>query len=149
MTEKQKRFCEEYLVDLNETQAAVRAGYSEKTAYSIGSENLKKPEIKKYLQELRLKQSERTGLTADDVINELREIAFTDGVEISGKEKIKALELLGKHLGIFTEHGSLDELPDKRFLPNPLETVLGAQVPRRLFVVATVNNIAAVARKIL
>ena len=112
MTEKQKRFCEEYLVDLNETQAAVRAGYSEKTAYSIGSENLKKPEIKKYLQELRLKQSERTGLTADDVINELREIAFTDGVEISGKEKIKALELLGKHLGIFTEHGSLDELPD-------------------------------------
>ena len=42
----------------------------------------------------------------------------------------------------------LDELPDKRFLPNPLETVLGAQVPRRLFVVATVNNIAAVARKI-
>ena len=45
MTEKQKLFCEEYLIDLNATQAALRAGYSEKTAYSIGNENLKKPEI--------------------------------------------------------------------------------------------------------
>ena len=44
MTEKQKLFCEEYLIDLNATQAALRAGYSEKTAYSIGNENLKKPE---------------------------------------------------------------------------------------------------------
>ena len=46
MTEKQKRFCDEYLTDLNATQAAVRAGYSKKTAYSIGEENLRKPEIK-------------------------------------------------------------------------------------------------------
>ena len=50
MTEKQKRFCEEYLIDLNATQAALRAGYSEKTAYSIGNENLKKPEIQEYIQ---------------------------------------------------------------------------------------------------
>ena len=57
MTEKQKRFCEEYLIDLNATQAALRAGYSEKTAYSIGNENLKKPEIQEYIQK-RLKEKE-------------------------------------------------------------------------------------------
>lgn len=50
LTAKQKRFCDEYLVDLNATQAAIRAGYSRKTAYSIGVENLKKPEIKKYIE---------------------------------------------------------------------------------------------------
>ena len=52
MTEKQKLFCEEYLIDLNATQAALRAGYSKKTAYSIGNENLKKPEIQEYIQKL-------------------------------------------------------------------------------------------------
>ena len=51
LTPKQKRFCQEYLIDLNATQAAVRAGYSEKTAYSVGNENLRKPEIKKYIDE--------------------------------------------------------------------------------------------------
>ena len=50
MTAKQKRFCDEYLTDLNATQAAIRSGYSEKTAYSIGNENLKKPEIQEYIQ---------------------------------------------------------------------------------------------------
>lgn len=55
MTEKQKLFCEEYLISLNATQAAIKAGYSEKTAYSIGNENLKKPEIQEYIQK-RLKK---------------------------------------------------------------------------------------------
>ena len=50
MTEKQKRFCDEYLTDLNATQAAIRAGYSKKTAYSIGEENLRKPELKEYIE---------------------------------------------------------------------------------------------------
>jgi phage terminase small subunit len=52
LTAKQKRFCEEYSIDFNATQSAIRAGYSEKTAYSIGNENLKKPEIKKYISEI-------------------------------------------------------------------------------------------------
>ena len=47
LTPKQQRFVEEYLIDLNATQSAIRAGYSEKTAYSVGHENLKKPEIQK------------------------------------------------------------------------------------------------------
>ena len=50
MTAKQRRFCDEYLIDLNATQAAIRAGYSKKTAYSIGQENLKKPEISAYIE---------------------------------------------------------------------------------------------------
>lgn len=50
MTAKQKRFCDEYLIDLNATQAAIRAGYSEKTARQIGTENLSKPSIKEYIE---------------------------------------------------------------------------------------------------
>lgn len=98
---KHKRFCEEYLVDLNATQAAIRAGYKEKTARSQGQRLLTNVDIQKYIAELQKKQSERTGITADTVLKELEKIALTD-TEISGKEKIKALELLGKHLGMFS-----------------------------------------------
>lgn len=113
LTEKQKRFCEEYLVDLNATQAALRAGYKGKTVRSTASENLAKPDIQKYLKQLMEERSERTEITADDVLNELKKVAFAD-TEISGKEKIKALELIGKHLGMFTEQTKLQgeaELP--------------------------------------
>ena len=51
MNEKQKRFCDEYLIDCNATQAAIRAGYSPKTAYAIGEQNLKKLELKAYINE--------------------------------------------------------------------------------------------------
>lgn len=105
LTNKQKRFCEEYLIDLNATQAAVRAGYSEKTADRIANQNLKKLEVQQYLQKLMQDRSERTKISADDVVRELERIAMTD-TEITGKEKIKALELLGKHLGMFSNGGS-------------------------------------------
>ena len=98
---RQKRFCEEYLVDLNATQAAIRAGYKEKTARSQGQRLLTNVDIQKYISELQKQQSQRTGITADTVLKELKKIALTD-TEISGKEKIKALELLGKHLGMFS-----------------------------------------------
>ena len=114
LTDKQKRFCEEYLIDLNVTQSAIRAGYSEKTAYSIGNENLKKPEIQNHISKLMEIQSRRTGITADKIIDELGKVAFAD-TEISGKEKIKALELLGKHLGMFdnkqSDTGNEAEIP--------------------------------------
>ncbi|MCR4646277.1 MAG: terminase small subunit [Oscillospiraceae bacterium] len=100
MTNKQKRFCEEYLIDLNATQAAIRAGYNPKTARSQGQRMLTKVDIVLYLQRLREEQSERTSITADTVLTELQRIALSD-VKITGKEKIKALELLGKHLGLF------------------------------------------------
>lgn len=59
LTEKQKRFCDEYLIDLNATQAAIRAGYSERTAYRIGADNLRKPQIAEYIDKrLKEKQSD-------------------------------------------------------------------------------------------
>ncbi|EIM25740.1 terminase small subunit [Microvirga lotononidis] len=78
LTDKQKRFVEEYLIDLNATQAAVRAGYSEKTARSVGSENLTKPDIMAAIEEAQKARSERTGITADRVLTELAKIGFYD-----------------------------------------------------------------------
>ncbi len=103
LTEKQKRFCEEYLVDLNGTRAyciAYPKVKNEAVARTNASRLLTNANVQKYISELRQKQSQRTGITADTVLKELEKIALTD-TEISGKEKIKALELLGKHLGMF------------------------------------------------
>ena len=99
LTEKQKRFCEEYLIDLNATQAAIRAGYKNP---EIGRQIITKNNVSEYLNSLMKKRSENTGVTAEKVVKELESIAFTK-TEITGKEKIKALELLGKHLGMFSE----------------------------------------------
>lgn len=75
---KQRRFCEEYLIDLNGQQAATRAGYSEKTARVIASELLTKPNILSYIQGLKDRRSERTEITADMVIKELAKIGFSN-----------------------------------------------------------------------
>lgn len=82
LTEKQRRFVEEYLVDLNATQAAIRAGYSQDTAGSIGHENLKKPEIQLALQQARLEQQKRTAITADGALREAWNIATADTREL-------------------------------------------------------------------
>jgi len=82
LTEKQQRFIEEYMVDLNATQAAIRAGYSRDTAGSIGHENLKKPEIQFALLEARKKQQERTNITADGALREAWNIATADVREL-------------------------------------------------------------------
>ena len=76
MTKKQKRFVEEYLIDLNATQAAIRAGYSPETAYSIGSENLKKPEIRACIEKAMAERSKRTGINQDRIIMELAKIGL-------------------------------------------------------------------------
>jgi phage terminase small subunit len=78
LTAKQQRFVDEYLVDLNATQAAIRAGYSKKTAHAIGEENLRKPEIQAALQERMKARQERTEITQDAVLKELARIAFFD-----------------------------------------------------------------------
>ena len=78
LTPKQARFVEEYLVDLNATQAAIRAGYSEQTARAIGYENLTKPDIQKAITAAREKQQQRTEITADRVLEEYAKIAFFD-----------------------------------------------------------------------
>ena len=126
LTKKQQRFCEEYLIDLNATQAYIRAGYSAKstdTARVESSKLLTKPNIQQKISELQKEQSERTGVTADKVLKELEKIAMSD-TEISGKEKIKALELLGKHLDIFErkeaekENGIYNGIPASLISPS-------------------------------
>lgn len=163
LTAKQKRFCDEYLIDLNATQAAIRAGYSEKTAYRTGADNLRKPQIEEYIAKRQKELSRSTEITQERVIKELALIAFSnnadyahvvekkmkaevggalvdvldedgkpvmyrtvepvlteelteeqkralavikkgrEGLEVKSCDKVKALELLGKHLGIFTD----------------------------------------------
>lgn len=78
LTPKQKRFVQEYLIDLNATQAAIRSGYSEKTAGSIGQENLTKPEIAEAIAAGQSRRAERTEVTADRVLAELAKIGFSD-----------------------------------------------------------------------
>lgn len=75
---KQQRFVDEYLVDRNATQAAIRAGYSAKTAYSIGEENLRKPEVKKAIEIGEAEIAERTKITQDKVMKELEKIGFSN-----------------------------------------------------------------------
>ena len=82
MTKKQKRFIEEYLIDLNATQAAIRAGYSSDTAYSIGNENMKKPEIKACIDKAMAERSRRTGVNADRVLMELAKVAFVNASDV-------------------------------------------------------------------
>lgn len=78
LTDKQQRFVEEYMVDLNATQAAIRAGYSQNTAHSIGAENLIKPEIQEAIQKRKQELSDQTGITAERVLKEYAKIAFSD-----------------------------------------------------------------------
>lgn len=144
MTKKQKRFIEEYLIDLNATQAAIRAGYSPDSAADIGSENLRKPDIRIHIERAMAERSKRTGINQDRVLQELAKIAFVNPADVidfneatvkddaaeedlaciqavkvktmSGDkgdmterevrlfDKKAALELLGKHLGMFKDN---------------------------------------------
>ncbi len=121
LTPKQEAFCTEYMIDLNATQAAIRAGYSEDTARQIASQNLSKVNVADRIAELQAERSNRTLVDADYVIKGLLEVhkrclqaepvmvRGEDGMEESGEFKFehsganKSLELLGKHLGIFTD----------------------------------------------
>lgn len=91
LTPKQQRFVEEYLIDLNATQAAIRAGYSPKTARAIGAENLTKPDIQTAIAQVRAELSARTRVTAERVVRELARIAFaqiTDAVSWNNRDLI-------------------------------------------------------------
>jgi phage terminase small subunit len=87
LTPKQAAFVREYLVDLNATQAAIRAGYSAKTAASIGEENLRKPDIKAAIAVAMAERAKRTEVTADRVVQELAKLAFSDIRRIARWEK--------------------------------------------------------------
>lgn len=82
LTPKQFLFVKEYLVDLNGTQAAIRAGYSARTAHAISEENLRKPYIAAAIQEAMDKRAERVDLTADRVLEEIKHAAFLDPIDL-------------------------------------------------------------------
>ena len=129
LTAKQQRFCDEYLIDLNATQAAIRAGYSEKTAYSIGQENLKKPEIRQFI-DARMAEKEKALIAdQDEVLRYLTSVlrgesqstelvvegtgdgcseARTVLKEPSEKDRLKAAELLGKRYGLYTDKAEVE-----------------------------------------
>lgn len=142
LTEKQQRFVDEYLIDLNATQAAIRAGYSVKTADVQGSRLLANVKVQQAVSEAMAERSKRTGVNQDRIVLELAKIAFvnmTDMVDSHGRikddaseddlsciesikykqsdtdtgssverevkvsSKLKALELLGKHMGMWND----------------------------------------------
>jgi len=111
LTAKQESFVAEYLIDLNATQAAIRAGYSEKTAYSIGQENLTKPEIAAAVAAAQAERSERTEVTQDYVLTAIRDTIeqYRGGGEGSNPNAVlKGAELLGRHLAMFTDKAVVD-----------------------------------------
>ena len=132
MTEKQKKFADEYLLDCNATQAAIRAGYSEKTAYSAGQRLLKKVEVKAYIDEQLDKISSEKVADAKEVMEYLTSVlrgeSVSEIVVVEGcgdgcsearrmdkapdeKEKLKAAELLGKRYGLFKDNLAIEGEP--------------------------------------
>lgn len=106
LTPKQRRFVDEYLIDLNATQAAIRAGYSPRTANRIGAENLSKLDIQQEIETRQKEREQRTEITQDYVLQKLKEITDQQASDAQDSDlkysnKLKALELLGKHLGLF------------------------------------------------
>ena len=123
LTPKQQRFVDEYLIDLNATQAAIRAGYSESTAYSIGSENLNKPEIEKAIILAKAERSERTQIDAAWVLSQAVEAFKVNAnvvVDSQGNEAMvnataaaRFLELSGKHVNIQAFNDTVELKPSK------------------------------------
>lgn len=101
LSEKQKRFCEEYVIDLNATQAAIRSGYSEKTARSQGQRLLTNVDIQKFISELRKDIQERNKITVDECISILASIARLDVADIYAEDgTIKPLSEIPKEARI-------------------------------------------------
>ena len=115
MNKKQKAFIMEYVKDRNATQAAIRAGYSARSAYSQAHDLLKKPEIQEEIEEFENAAAERSEITVDQIVDRLNCIASNPREKTS--DKLRADELLGKYLGMFTKKvqmsGSLNTGTDK------------------------------------
>ncbi len=77
LTDKQIKFCHEFIIDLNGTQASIRAGYSKKTAHVTASENLSKPKVQSYITDLKNNTAEKLGITHEMLTNEWKKIAFS------------------------------------------------------------------------
>lgn len=125
MTPRQRKFCDEYLISGNATDAAIKAGYSPKTAKQTGSENLAKPDLRAYIDEQLAKIHSAKIADAEEVMKYLTSVmrgehteqvlklvgegvqTVTD-IDVSAKERLKAAELIGKRYGLFTEKVGLE-----------------------------------------
>lgn len=120
LTPKQKAFADYYIETGNATEAAIKAGYSKKTAYSIGNENLKKPEVKRYIEQRITEKEEKLIAKQDEILKFLTSVMrgeVTEEIPIgkgegwfeleektpSIKDRVKAAELLGKRYMLWTE----------------------------------------------
>ena len=103
LTPKQQRFVDEYLIDLNATQAAIRAGYSPKTAEQQGFQLLKKTSVSEAIEQAQQERQKRTMVTQDDVIRGLLTEAEWQGEGSSHSARVSAWAHLGKHLNMFTD----------------------------------------------
>ena len=130
LTAKQARFSEEFMVDMNATAAAKRAGYSEKTAYSQGQRLLKKAEVAARIAELQAESAKRLEVTADDVTRMLLE-SYRDAKAVNQHgPAVRAAELLGKRLGLFKDRVLVN---DKARVPiEQLIKRIAGDDPRRL-----------------
>lgn len=112
LTAKQELFVQEYLIDMNASAACIRSGYRSKNPDVDGYRLLVKPSITDAIRERMAIREKRTEITQDMVVSELRKVAFdndpTTGGPYRDSAKMKALELLGKHLGMFVERIQLN-----------------------------------------
>lgn len=114
LTPKQKAFVDEYLIDLNATQACIRAGYSKKTADRIGPELLGNPCVSAAIQKAIQERQRRTEVTQDMVIHEIADNAFKPASDLPESDfkhasKAKYLDMLCKHLGAYDKNSRLEE----------------------------------------
>jgi len=112
LNRRQQVFVSEYLIDFNGTRAAKAAGYSEKTAYSMASENLRKPEIRALIQDQVSKAEENYIFERQRIISELRKLSYRGDPnsypDVSPQDSLKAIFMLGKLLGMFWEKPQID-----------------------------------------
>lgn len=104
LTDKQKRFCEEYIIDLNATQASIRAGYSKDTANVQGAQNLSKLNIQEYISQLQQNKAEELNITFNDIATGVYNIAIKD--DARDNDKLKAFDQLSKMFGHYEKDNS-------------------------------------------
>jgi len=113
LTDKQKRFCEEYVIDFNGLQAAIRAGYAKNSAAGQASELLTKPNISSYVKQLQSKLGEACSVSAQDIIEELKKIAFSDiNNLLSAGNTIKDITTLENRISAAVSSIKVTEKPD-------------------------------------
>ena len=107
LTDKQEMFCLEYLKDLNGTQAAIRAGYSEDSARQIATENLSRPSIENRLQQLMAERTKKVNIEVEDILSDILETRREAAEMQKLNERLKANELLGKYKKMWTDKTEL------------------------------------------